>query len=159
MFISPYTTGWPALPPPVSGSSAPNPTAGTINAATGTAPDGANNSPPTYAPYAVELPAGEGINVEVVLSAGTASYWPAYWTPLAGDPGGNGGRWVALGYDAAAGGAGACSANVANSGGTANARYGQMPEGRRWWCLVRTATGAETLVYARIEPRKVIIEG
>lgn len=145
MFISPYLTN-----PPVSKPE-------TINAGTGAGPDGEGGD--GKAPFVVEVESGDGIDVEVQLSAGSASYRPYYWKPITGHA--ESGVWIPIGGDAASsgtGGAGPTSASASYFGGAANGRYQGRP-GRRKVILVREANTDSALVFASVESRRTVLEG
>ena len=140
MFITPYLTNPPVL----------SPEAILLNA--GTLTDGTASG---VAPYVVTLEGCDGIDVEVKISAGSASYRPYYWVPINKTGFANGGSWIALGADAI-GGSGPASANIASYGGSCNGRY-QHRNAKRQWILVREM-GNPTEEWAKIEERRVVTE-
>lgn len=144
MFVTPYATNPPLLPP------------ATLAALTGTLTNGDASG---FAPYVVELESGDGLDVEIKISAGTVSVRPYYWVPINKSAFANGGTWVAVGGDATMGsGSGPTSADASLLNGTANGRY-QGRSGKRWWCLVIEASAGLTAQWARMEPRRVLVEG
>ena len=142
MFVTPYATNPPVAPP------------ATLAAMTGTLTNGDASG---FAPYVVELESGDGLDVEIKISAGTVSVRPYYWVPINKSAFANGGTWVAVGGDAI-GGSGPTSADASLLGGTANGRYVGR-SGKKWWCLVIEASAGLTAVWARMEPRRVLVEG
>lgn len=141
MFVTPYATNPPLLPP------------STLVKLAGALTDGDAG----LAPYVVELESGDGLDVEIKVSAGTASVRPYYWVPINKAAFANGGTWVAVGGDAVAG-SGPTSVDASVLNGTANGRY-QGRSGKRWWCLVIEAQMGYAGVWARMEPRRVLVEG
>lgn len=141
-FCSVYTTNPPLLPPE------------TINASSGTTTDGTASG---NAPFAIELESVDGVDGEVKLSAGAATYRIYYWTPVNKTGFTNGGSWLPLGGDATSG-AGPISANITNFGGGANGRY-QHRSGKRWFLLVRETDAMSAVSWAKLEARRVVVEG
>lgn len=137
-FIAPYTTNPPVASPETIGASASN------------LPDGDQD----HAPYVLLMESLDGIDVEVKLSAGAATYRPYYWVPVKGIA--NGGSWIPVGGDAASG-SGPVSAAAATHGGGANGRY-QHRGGKKWWILVRESSAGETVTWAKLEARRVVLE-
>ena len=112
-----------------------------------------------FAPHVVELESGDGLDVEIKISAGTVSVRPYYWVPIGKTAFWNGGTWVAVGGDATMGaGSGPTSADASLLNGTANGRY-QGAQREEMVVPRHRGVGEPDGAVGPHEPRRVLVEG